>query len=97
MVDESKRIPDNPFDLVLITKMRREYRKDGELRKSSGLRNVYFHAKMTGAVWIACVGQKINFNDKSIQIDSRMLPILNALHVDFLKFTWKLDHLVNIL
>ena len=44
MVDESKRIPDNPFDLVLITKMRREYRKDGELRKSSGLRNVYFHA-----------------------------------------------------
>ena len=32
MADESKRIPDSPFNLVLITKMHREYRKDGEFR-----------------------------------------------------------------
>ena len=95
MADGSKRIPDPPFDLVLITKMRREYRKDGEIRKSSEFRNVYFHAQMTGAVRFACVRQKVNLNEKSIQIDSRMLPILNAVHVGFLTFTLKLDHLVN--
>ena len=50
MADGSKRIPDLPFDLVLITKMRREYRKDGEIRKSSEFHNAYFHAQMTGAV-----------------------------------------------
>ena len=50
---------------------------------------------MTGAVRFACVRQKVNLNEKSIQIDSRMLPILNAVHVGFLTFTLKLDHLVN--
>ena len=40
IADGSKRIPDPPFDFVLITKMSREYRKDGEFRKSSELRNV---------------------------------------------------------
>ena len=95
MVDGSKRIPDPPFDLVLITKMRREYRKDGEIRESSEFRNVYFHSQMTGAVRFACVRQKINLNQKSIQIDSRMLSILNVVHVGFLTFTLKLDHLVK--
>ena len=50
---------------------------------------------MTGAFWFACVMQKVNLNEKSIQIVSRMLPILNAVHVGFLTFTLKLDHLVN--
>ena len=95
MADGSKRIPDSPFDLVLIPKMRREYRKDGGFRKSSEFRNVYFHAQMTGPVRFACVKQKVNLNEKSIQIDSIMLPILNALHVGFITFTLKLDHLVN--
>ena len=95
MAGGSKRIPDPLFDLVLITKMRREYRKGGEIRKSSEFRNVYFHAQMTGAVRFAYVRQKVSLNEKSIQIDSRMLPILNAVHVGFLTFTVKLDHLVN--
>ena len=64
--DGSKQIPDPPFDLVLITKMRREYRKDGEFRKSSEFRNVYFHAQIAGAVRFACVRQKVNLNEKSI-------------------------------
>ena len=95
MADGSKRISDPPFDLVLITKMHREYRKDGEFRQSSEFRNVYFHAKMTWAVRFVCLKQKVNLNEKSTQIDSRMLPILNALHVGFITFTLKLDHLVN--
>ena len=40
MADGSKRIPNPLFDLVLITKMHREYCKDGEFRKSSELRNI---------------------------------------------------------
>ena len=36
---------------------------------------------MTGVVGFACVRQKVNLNKKSEQTDSRMLPILNALHV----------------
>ena len=95
MADGSKRIPDPPFDLVLIIKMRREYRKDGEFRTSSEFRNLYFHAQITGAVRFACVRQNVNLNEKSIQIDSRMLPLLNALHVRFITFALKLDHLVN--
>ena len=95
MADGSKRIPDPPFDLVLITKMRCKYRKDGEIRKSSEFRNVYFHAQMAGAYQFACVRQKVHLNEKSIQIDSRMLPILNAVYAGFLKFTLKLDRLVN--
>ena len=87
MADGSKRIPDLPFDLVLITKMHRKYRKDSEFRKSSEFRNVFFLGQMTGAVRFACVRQKVNLNEKSIQIDSRMLPILNTLHVGFLTFT----------
>ena len=95
MADESKWIPDPPFDIVLITiKKRREYRRDGEFTNSSEFRNVYFHAQMTGSVWFARVGQKVNLNEKSIQIDSRMLPVLNVLHVGFLTFTRKFNHLV---
>ena len=95
IADRSKRIPDPPFNLVLITKMHRENHKDGEFRKSSEFRNIYFHAQMTGAVRFACVKQKVNLNEKSIQIDSRMLPILNALHIGFITITLKLDHPVN--
>ena len=40
MTDGSKRIPNPLFDLVLITKMHREYCEDGEFRKSSEFRNV---------------------------------------------------------
>ena len=72
-----------------------EYRKDGEFRKSSEFHNVHFHGQMTGAVRFACVKQKVNLNENSMQIDSRMLPILNALHVGFITVTLKLDHLVN--
>ena len=68
MADGSKRIPDTPFDLVLITKMRHEYRKDGEFRKSSEFHNLYFHTQMAGAVRFACVKQKVNLNEKSIQV-----------------------------
>ena len=66
MADGSKRIPDPLFDFVLITKMRREYRRDGEFRTSSEFRNVYFHAQMTGAVRFAYFKQKVNLNEKFI-------------------------------
>ena len=68
MADGSKRIPDTPFDLVVITKMRCEYHKGGEFRKSSEFRNLYFHTQMAGAVRFACVKQKVNLNEKSIQV-----------------------------
>ena len=95
MADGSKWIPNCLLDLVLITKMCPEYRKDIEFWKSSEFRNVYFHAQMTRAVWFTCVRQKDNLNEKSIQIDSRIFPILNALHVEFLTFTLTLDQLVS--
>ena len=75
--------------------MHREYRKDGEFMKYSEFRNVYFHTKMTRAVRFACVRQKVNLSEKFIQVDTRMLPILNALDVGFLTFTRKLDHVDN--
>ena len=50
---------------------------------------------MTRAVRFACVRKKVNLNEKSIQIDPRVLPIVNALHVGSLTFNLKLDHLVN--
>ena len=58
IADGSKQIPNSPFDLVLINKMRHEYHKDVEFRKSSEVRNVYFHAQMTRAVRFACVGKR---------------------------------------
>ena len=56
MADGSKRSPDPPFDLVLIIKIRCEYRKDAEFRKSSELRNVYLHK------WQGLFGLKIYKN-----------------------------------
>ena len=50
MADRSKWIPNSLLNLVLITKMRSEYRKDVEFWKSSEFRNVYFHTQMTQAV-----------------------------------------------
>ena len=50
---------------------------------------------MTRAFRFACVRKKVNLNEKLIQIDPRMLPILNALHVGSPTFTLKLDHRVN--
>ena len=37
--------PQQPFDLVLVTKLRREYFKDGE-KQHSGPSNVYFHVQV---------------------------------------------------
>ena len=50
MADRSKWIPYSLLNLVLITKMCPEYRKEIEFWKSSEFRNVYFHAQMTQAV-----------------------------------------------
>ena len=91
----SKWIPNSLFNLVLITKMSPEYRKDAEFWKSSEFCNVYFYAQMTRAVRFTCAMIKVNLNEKSIQIDPRILPILKTLHVEFRKFTLKLDQLVN--
>ena len=66
-----------------------EYRKDAEFSKSSEFRNVYFYEQMTRAVRFTCVRIKVNLNEKSIQIDLRILPILKTLHVEFLKLTLK--------
>ena len=91
----SKWIPNSLFNLVLITKMSPEYRKDAEFWKSSEFCNVYFYAQMTRAVRFTCARIKVNLNEKSIQIDPRILPVLKTLHVEFLKFILKLDQLVN--
>ena len=69
--------------------------KDIEFWKLCEFLNVYFHTQMTRAVRFACVRKKVNLNEKSIQIDPRVLPIVNALHVGSLTFNLKLDHLVN--
>ena len=58
IADGSKQIPNSLFDLVFINKMRHEYHKDVEFRKSSEVRNVYFHAQMTQAVRFACIGKR---------------------------------------
>lgn len=55
--------------------------------ESLGFHPAYFYAQMTGAGWLACVSQKVNLNEKSVQIDS--------LRVGFLPFTLTFDHLIN--
>ena len=55
--------------------------------ESLGFHPAYFYEQMTGAAWLACVSQKVNLNEKSVQIDS--------LRVGFLPFTLTFDHLIN--
>lgn len=63
--------------------------------ESLGFHPAYFYAQMTGAGWLACVSQKVNLNEKSVQIDSIILLVFNALRVGFLPFTLTFDHLIN--
>ena len=56
---------------------------------------VYFHAQITGAVQFVYARYNINLKEKSVHTDSRMMPFLNALHVGFLPFTLRFNHLVN--
>ena len=48
---QSGHVPQAPYDLVLVSNMRREYCVDGEKRRSK-LSNVYFHFR------VKCVREK---------------------------------------
>ena len=64
-----------PSDLLIVTKLCREYRKEGQARVSNEFKNVYFHANLQ------CVHKKIpNFLPSSLQIPQHILPYLGMMH-----------------
>ena len=79
MVEWSNRIPDPPFDLFLIIKMCREYRKDGKWENYLSSEIYISMHKWKKLFGFICIRQKVNLNE-----------ILNALHVGFLTFTLNL-------
>ena len=82
----------------MVSKMRREYRKDGEVRKSSEIRNVYFHAQVSaGNVRLGCVKRRMNMDERLIQLDAKAIPSLHPVHIGFITFTLQLDHLSQAL
>ena len=64
-----------PSDLVIVTKLCREYRKDGQPRVSSEFNNTYFHANLQ------CLQKKLPHSLPSfLQIPPHIHPHLSILH-----------------
>lgn len=64
-----------PSDLVIVTKLCREYRKEGETRVSNEFSNVYFHANLQ------CVHKKLpHFLPSFLQIPQHIHPHLGLVH-----------------
>ena len=64
-----------PSDLVIVTKLCRQYRKEGQARVSNEFCNVYFHAN------IQCVNKKIpHFLPSFLQISPHIHPHLGMVH-----------------
>ena len=74
--------PQQPFDLVLVTKFRREYFKDGEKHHSSPS-NVYFHVQVDNSFCspFECVRRKlVTFKVDHVQIHVNAINHLSDSH-----------------
>ena len=75
-------IPAPPFDLVVVTKMRRDYYADGKKRQSAPS-NVYFYAVSNNPFFtpFECVQRKlITFNANPLQFPSHAYDHLTPVH-----------------
>ena len=64
-----------PSDLVIVTKLCREYRKEGETRVSNEFSNAYFHANLQ------CIHKRLpHFLPSFLQIPAAIRPYLSILH-----------------
>ena len=74
--------PQQPFDLVLVTKLRREYFKDGEKHHSSPS-NVYFHVQVDNPFCspYECMERKlVTFKVDRVQIHVNAIDHLSDTH-----------------
>ena len=86
LAEGGKGNPHPPFDLVVIAKLHRRFRKDGEIRVTSEARNVYFHVVDNALQPFACAKLKLNFDERSIKIDAKFCPLLQDIHRGFILF-----------
>ena len=86
LAEGGKGNPHSPFDLVVIAKLHRRFRKDGEIRVTSEARNVYFHVVDNALQPFACAKLKLNFDERSIKIDAKFCPLLQDIHRGFILF-----------
>ena len=89
--------PNRPFDLVVIAKQHRQFRKDGKTRVLSEARNVYFHVVDNALQPFTCAKSKLNLGERSIKIDAKFRPSLQDIHGGFIQFRLQLDHLLPYL
>ena len=89
--------PNPPFDLVVIGKLHRQFRKDGEIRVSSEARKVYFLVVDNALQPFACAKSKLNFDERSIKINATFRPLLLDIHRGFIQFRLQLYHLLPYL
>ena len=89
--------PNPPFDLVVIAKQHRQFRKDEETRVLSEARNVYFHVVDNALQPFTCAKSKLNFGERSIKIYAKFRPSLQDIHRGFIQFRLQLDHLLPYL
>ena len=89
-----KTIPDAPKDLVILTKMRREYYENGVRKESNDVRNTYFHCVNKMNIPFHCLARKVpNFRSDFISLDMTCMPYLNDIHYGFILFYLNLNHL----
>ena len=89
--------PNRPFDLVVIAKQHRQFRKDGKTRVLPEARNVYFHVADNALQPFTCAKSKLNLGERSIKIDAKFRPSLQDIHRGFIQFRLQLDHLLPYL
>ena len=97
LAEGGKGNPHPPFDLVVIAKLHRRFRKDGEIRVTSEARNVYFHVVDNALQPFTCAKSKLNLGERSIKIDAKFRPSLQDIHRGFIQFRLQLDHLLPYL
>lgn len=75
----NEQIPSSPKDLVIVSRLRREYYKDDQKKQSPDLTNVYYHLNPN------CVAEKHAFFIPAlVQVPSDLKPFLDDDHKDLL-------------
>ena len=89
--------PNSRFELVVIAKLHRQFRKDGEIRVSSETRNVYFQVVDNALQPFNCAKSKSRFDERSIKINVKFWPLLRDIYRGFIDFRLQLNHLLPYL
>ena len=89
--------PNSRFELVVIAKLHRQFRKDGEIRVSSETRNVYFQVVDNALQPFTCAKSDSRFDERSIKIDAKFWPFLLDIYRGFIHFRLQLNHLLRYL